>query len=64
MTAAQAAGAGDAVGLERGERSGEGLDAGQMRAVGAGAGDDFGMAVEQKRDIAALDDGGRPPWRG
>ena len=36
MTAAQPAGAGDAVGLERAERGLERLDAAQVRAVGAG----------------------------
>jgi hypothetical protein len=57
MTAAQAPGAGDTVGLEHAERGGERRDPGEMGAVGAGAGDDFGMAVEEKRNIAALNDG-------
>ena len=64
MTAAQAAGAGDAVGLEHGERGGQGIDAGEMRAVGAGAGDECRMPVEQQRDVAALNDRARSPWRG
>ena len=58
MTAAQTAGAGDAVGLEPADRGGERRDAGEMGAVGAGAGDEFGMAVEEERNIAALNDGG------
>ena len=58
MTAAQAAGAGDAVGFERADRGGQRLDAGEMGAVGAGAGRELGMAVEQKRNVAALNDGG------
>ena len=57
MTAAQAAGAGDAVGLERAERGGERRDPGQMRAVCAGADGDVRTAVEEKRDVAALDNG-------
>ena len=63
MTAAQAAGAGDAVGLERGKRRGEGLDAGKMGAIGAGARDEFGAAVEQQRDIAPLHARPRSIWR-
>src|SRR5271169_1859738 len=41
MTARQAAGAGDALGLERRQRGVERLDPGEMRAIGAGAGDDL-----------------------
>jgi hypothetical protein len=58
MTAAQATGAGDAVRLERRQRRGEGFDASQMGAIGAGAADDLGAAVNQKRDVAALHGGG------
>ena len=61
MTAAQAAGAGDAVGFEERQRRGEGLDAEQMRAVGAGAGGKLGMAVEDQCDIAPLHDRRRAP---
>ena len=58
MTAVQAAGAGDALGFERADRGGQRFDAGEMGAVGAGADRDLGMAVEEKRNIAALNDGG------
>ena len=54
MTALQAAGAGDAVGFEERQRRGEGLDAGKMRAIGAGARHDAGMAVKDQCDIAPL----------
>ncbi len=54
MTAAQAAGARDAVGFERGERRGKGRDAGEMRTIRAGSRNDFGMAIDDKRDIARL----------
>ena len=54
MTAAQAAGAGDAVGLEAWQRRGERLDAGEMRAIGADPPDDLDAAVEQQRNVAAL----------
>ena len=47
MTAAQAAGAGDAVGLEAWQRRGERLDAGEMRAIGADPADDLDAAVEE-----------------
>ena len=57
MTAAQAAGAGDAIRLEHGKRGVQGLDSAQMRAVGAGAGHKFGTASKQERNIAALDHG-------
>ena len=50
----QAADAGDAVGFQRRQRLLHGLDSGQMRAVGAGAGDQFGMAVDQQRRAAIL----------
>ena len=58
MTAAQAAGAGDAVGLEQRERGGEGFNAGEMGAIGAGARHEFRMAVQQQCDIALLHGGG------
>ena len=58
MAAAQAAGAGNAVGLERADGRGERFNAEQMRAVGSGTRGELGMAVEQERDIAALNDGG------
>ena len=58
MTAAQAAGAGDAVGFQAWQRRGERLDAAQMRAVGADPADDLDAAVEQKRNVAALHCGG------
>ena len=57
MAAAQAAGAGNAVGLERADRRGEGFNAGKMRAVGSGARGELGTAVEQERDIATLHHG-------
>jgi hypothetical protein len=57
MAAEQSAGAGDALGLESAEGAGQGVDAGEMGAVGAGAGRDFRMAVDEQRDIAALNDG-------
>ena len=49
----QSADAGDAVGLQRWQRLLHGLDAGQMRAVGAGARDQIDMAVEQQRRAAS-----------
>ena len=58
MTAAQAAGAGDAVGFQAWQRRGERLDAGQMSAVGADPADDLDAAVEQQRNVAALHHGG------
>ena len=58
MTAAQAAGAGNAIGFEAWQRRGERLDAGQMGAVGADPADDLGAAVEQERNVAALHHGG------
>ena len=54
MTAHQRAGAGDAVGFEERQRRGKGLDAGQMRAIGAGARHDAGAVVEEQCDIAPL----------
>jgi hypothetical protein len=54
MAGAQAAGAGNAVGLERADRRGEGFNAEKMRAVGSGARGELRMAVEQERDIATL----------
>ena len=57
MAAVQTTGAGDAVGLERGERSRQRLDAGQMRAVSAGADGQVRIAVEQKRNVMALNRG-------
>ena len=45
-------------GLSEGERGVERVDAGKMRAIGAGAGDDLGVAVEEERDLAGLHDGG------
>ena len=53
----KSADAGDAVGLQRWQRLLQRLDAGQMRAVGAGARDQFGVAVEQKRRARVLDRG-------
>ena len=57
MTAAQAAGAGNAVGLERADGAGERLYPGEMGAVGAGTDGKLGMAVEQDRNVAALNGG-------
>ncbi len=54
ITAAQAAGAGDPIGLQHGKRCGESIDPLQMRAVGAGARHNPGMAIDQRRDIAPL----------
>ena len=48
--------AGDAVGLEDVERGAELRHAGQMRAIGAGARDQLGMAVEQQRHVLVLRD--------
>ena len=55
VAAAQSAGAGDAVGFQAWQRRGERLDAAQMGAVGADPADDLDAAVEQKRNVAALD---------
>ena len=44
-------------GLQGGPRGLERLDAGEMRAVGARAGDDVGMAVEQAGRARVLDHG-------
>ena len=49
--------AGDAVGFQRRQRILQGFDAGQMRAVGAGARDQFDMTVEQQRRAVVLDRG-------
>ena len=54
MTAAQAASAGDPVGLEHGKRGVQRLDSGQMRAIGACTRDQCGTAIEQQRGIASL----------
>ncbi len=54
MTAVQAAGSSDPSGLEHGDRSGESLDTRQMGAVGADPRHDLGPAVDQERDVAAL----------
>jgi hypothetical protein len=56
MTAVQTAGADDAARLERGERRAQGLDSGEMCAVGAHPRHDFGAAVDKKRNVAALND--------
>ena len=56
MTAVQAAAAGDAVGLEQRKRRGKRLDPGQMRAIGAGARDQFRFVFKQQCDIAPLHD--------
>src|ERR1700728_903773 len=57
MTAVQPAGAGDAIGPEDIEGGGERVGAGEVRAIGAGAGRDLRMAVEEERNVAALDHG-------
>ena len=57
MTAAQAAGAGDTVGLECWQCGSERFDSRDVGAVGAGATDHLGAAFEQERDIAALHGG-------
>ena len=56
MTAEQTPGAGDALGFQRSDRGGQRRDAGEMGAVGAGAGHKLGMAVDEERHIAALHD--------
>ena len=57
VAAVQAAAAGDARGLEAVDRGHERLDPGQVRAVGAGAGRDLGLAVEHQRGVLLLHDG-------
>ena len=44
-------------GLRVAERGVEGFDAGKMRAVGAGARDEFGMAVDEECRVPVLHDG-------
>ena len=51
----ESAAAGDTVGLERRSRGLERIGPGQVRAVGFGARDEPGMAVEQQRRPVALD---------
>ena len=51
----ETADAGDAVGFQRGQRVLHRCDAGQMRAIGAGASDQFDMTIEQQRRAAVLD---------
>jgi len=58
MTAAQAAGARDPFGLEQRQGCREGVDTREMRAIGAAAGDEIGVAVKKNRDIAPLHGGG------
>ena len=48
---------GNAIGFEDRKRFLHGRQAGQMRAVGPCAGDQFGFAVEQQRHAARLDRG-------
>ena len=54
----EAAAAGDPVRLERRHRGTELIGAGKMRAVGAGARDQVGAAVEDERRAGALHRGG------
>ena len=65
MTAAQAAGAGDAVGgLSSASAAAKVSMPVEMGAIGAGARHEFRMAVQQQCDIALLHGGGHRPWRG
>ena len=57
MTAVQAARAGNAIGFQRRQRRGEGLNSGHMSAIGIGAPDDVGAVIEQQRDVATMDGG-------
>ena len=54
MTAAQPAGAGDAIRLECIQRGGQRRHAGKMGAVGAGARHDLGIAVKDECGVATL----------
>ena len=56
VTGLKSAGAGDALGLEALDGLAERVDTGEMRAVGAGARDQIGMAVEQQRRVLVLHD--------
>ena len=59
MTAAQTAGAGDAIGLKQRNRGGKRLDARKMRAIGARARRNLGVAIDEECDIATLHQRGR-----
>src|SRR6478736_3438401 len=54
MPCGEPADAGDAVGFERGQRLFECGDAAKMRAVGAGAGHQLDMTIEQQRGASVL----------
>ncbi len=55
MTAAQAPGADDAVRLKRRKGRAQGRNSSKMRAVSASPHRDFRAAIDEKRNVAALD---------